>query len=461
MIFASGAYLLFLPIVLGLYWSLRDHQHRKLLLIAASLFFYGWWDYRFLILLVGTCLVNAGLGIRLLVNKAGQRSRTVLAIGIGFNLAVLFLFKYESFFIDSLATLLQSVGVHPRMEALRVVLPLGISFFTFQGISYLVDIYRNKISTAPPVADFFLYKVFFPQLIAGPIVRAVDFLPQLKQKKIWGQIDLRYALVLLLLGYLKKSVLADSLGSCIDPYFYPHSPWSGAARAVALVGYTWQIYFDFSGYTDMALGSAALFGFRLVKNFEAPYTSQSLTEFWTRWHISLSTWLRDYVYIPLGGNRAGAGRRDMNVFTTMLLGGLWHGASWNFVGWGALHGIGLIWEKHFPLRLPAFFRWLGTFAFVCLSFAFFRIQSFGTTLEYLRQVLTLAPGQPMFHAEFYIPFFLVLTVVHWAERWRREELAAFAEQLSARAFSTGYGLAVSLVLAFSNCGLRPFVYFQF
>lgn len=461
MIFASGAYLLFLPIVLAIYWNLRINQHRKLFLIAASLFFYGWWDYRFLILLVGTCLVNCGLGMRLLLSQPGQRSRAILIAGIVFNLAVLFTFKYESFFIDSLVTLLLSLGVDPHLAALRLVLPLGISFFTFQGISYLVDIYRDKIKQAPAVTDFFLYKVFFPQLIAGPIVRAVDFLPQLKQKKTWGQIDLRHALILLLLGYFKKNVLADSIGSFMDPYFYSYSPWSGPACAVALVGYTWQIYFDFSGYTDMALGSAALFGFRLAKNFEAPYTSLSLTEFWSRWHISLSTWLRDYLYIPLGGNRAGVGRRDFNLLATMMLGGLWHGASWNFLGWGALHGVGLIWEKHFPIRMPAFFKWLGTFAFVCVGFAFFRIQSFQFTLFYLKKVLTLAPGQPMLHAEFFIPFFLIVTLIHWTGRWQRQELIAFAERLSARAFSMGYGLAVSLALTFSNFGLRPFVYFQF
>lgn len=461
MIFASGAYLLFLPIVLAVYWTLRVNQHRKLFLIAASLFFYGWWDYRFLILLVGTCLVNSGLGMRLLLDRPGGRSRGLLILGIAFNLAVLFTFKYLGFFVDSLVLLLQSLGVTPRLEALRLVLPLGISFFTFQGISYLVDAYRDKITKAPSLSDFLLYKVFFPQLIAGPIVRAVDFLPQLKQKKIWEQIDLRYALVLLLLGYLKKNVLADSIGFLIDPYFYPHSPWSGAACAVALVGYTWQIYFDFSGYTDMALGSAALFGFRLVKNFDAPYTSQSLTEFWTRWHISLSTWLRDYLYIPLGGNRVNTARRDFNLLTTMVLGGLWHGASWNFLGWGALHGMALIVEKHFPLRLPAFVRWIATFGFVCLSFAFFRVQWFPATLEYLKKVLTLSAGRPMLHAEFFVPFFLVLMAVHWTGRWRREEIVAFAERLSARAFSMGYGLAVSLALTFSNCGVRPFVYFQF
>ncbi len=345
MLFNSQLFLLvFLPLALGAYYlSARSRARREWLLIAASLVFYGYWDYRLVPLLVFSVVANW------LFSWAfrGGRHRAIVILGIALNLAIIGVFKYADFFADSFAWL--AGGAHERWN---IVLPLGISFFTFQQISYLADRYRG---TAPLYGfrEYFLYVAFFPQLIAGPIVRHNQFIPQLAEPP--GRDGLAERLsrgaAMLTMGLVKKVVIADTAARIADPLFAAAgtAPLSLVDAWMAIAAFTVQIYFDFSGYSDMAIGLALMFGFTLPVNFNAPYRAASIQEFWRRWHMTLSQFLRDYLYIPLGGSRFGPSRQVMAAVATMFLGGLWHGAGWTFVAWGLWHGAGLalhaVWHR--------------------------------------------------------------------------------------------------------------------
>lgn len=381
MLFNSYTYILaFLPLVLVGYWGLQKHQASwaKFWLIAASLTFYAWWDVRYLPLLLLSMLVNYGIGQRI-----EQRNKPLLVGGIIFNLGLLGYFKYADFFINNIDRVF---GLNIPEQ--QIVLPLAISFFTFQQISYLVDRYQGKVAHTHPT-DYILFVTFFPQLIAGPIVHHKEMMPQFADKQLQSinYTNIAKGIFIFSIGLAKKVVVADTFAEYANRGFEIAAMLNLAEAWVTSLSYTLQIYFDFSGYTDMAIGAALMFNITLPINFNSPYKATDLQDFWRRWHMTLSRFLRDYLYIPLGGNRNGKLLTYRNLFLTFLLGGLWHGAAWTFVIWGALHGIGLIihrlWSKA-GFSLPKVVAWLITFNFVNLAFVFFKADSFTTAISILK-----------------------------------------------------------------------------
>ena len=339
MSFASFEFILFFLIVLlctAILEKMGWNRGKEVFLLLASFFFYGYWDWRFCFLLLFV------IAIAYFSAKAVDK-KVCLWAGIAVPLAVLAVFKYFNFFLSSLSAVTgQSLGT------LKIILPVGISFYTFQALSYVIDVHRKKLSVEHDFVRLALYLSFFPQLVAGPIVRASDFLPQLKEDRRITLGGLEQGVQLIVFGMLKKMVLADHLSVFVDDVFRVPGAFHWATILLAVVSYSIQIYFDFSGYSDIAIGCAKCMGYDFLPNFNLPYLSENITVFWRRWHISLSTWLREYLYIPLGGNRRGKTRRFINLFLTMLLGGLWHGANWTFVFWGFLHGLALCVDKVIP-----------------------------------------------------------------------------------------------------------------
>ncbi len=351
MFFNSITFLIFFPVFLALYFG-TSGRARLVVCLAGSYIFYGWWDLRFLALILFSTLVDYWLGRSIYHCNVDSRRRFYLYLSLLANLGLLFLFKYFNFFSDELSSAFQSIGIQLSQPTLRFVLPVGISFYTFQTLSYTIDIFRRQLKPTDSLLKFSVFVAFFPQLVAGPIVRASDFLPQLDRDRKVVYRDLIVGTALITAGFFKKCVIADSLAPLVDITFdFPHTRTSISAL-LGVVFYAFQIYGDFAGYTDIAIGLARVMGYRFPANFRRPYLATGFSDFWQRWHISLSTWLRDYLYIPLGGNRYGSLATYRNLFLTMLIGGLWHGAAWTFVFWGALHGIYLMAERLMAKRLP-------------------------------------------------------------------------------------------------------------
>lgn len=334
MLFTQPLFFVFFALIFCTVWLIPSHNTRKLLLLVASYTFYAAWDWRFCSLIAISTVIDFLAGQQLGRASEILRRKAWLILSLTANLGILGFFKYYDFFIESGSGLL---GLDPS-RTMNIVLPVGISFYTFQSMSYTIDIYRRQLKPVSGFTDFALYVSFFPQLVAGPIVRASHFLPQLSTKKSFSDIRFQVAFTLFLIGFIKKACISDNIALLIDPVFAAPDAFTAASLWIATVFYAVQIYCDFSGYTDMAIAIAALLGFQLQLNFRFPYFASNIAEFWQRWHISLSTWLRDYLYIPLGGNRGGSIKTYRNLMITMLLGGLWHGAAWNFVIWGGLHG---------------------------------------------------------------------------------------------------------------------------
>ncbi|MGE0612908.1 MAG: MBOAT family protein, partial [Hyphomicrobiales bacterium] len=479
--------------VFGIGWELRNREElRKVFLLGASYFFYGYWDWRFTALLAASSLINYAAG-RFISMTADDRQRRLLVGGaVALNLVILGFFKYYGFFLDSLAEMLARAGLERDLPFMEIILPVGISFFTFQGISYVVDVYRKDVEAARSPLDIFLYISFFPQLVAGPIVRAADFLPQLKQKPRLDTPMISLGIVLILLGLFKKMVVANYLATnLVDTAFFDPSAFAGPDLALAVYGYAIQIYCDFSGYSDIAIGVAALLGYRFKWNFDQPYRAASLKEFWRRWHISLSEWLRDYLYKPIGGSRGGGLLTYRNLALTMLLGGIWHGAAWTFVAWGAIHGGALAIERMImSLRTaPAMAvaaagyggggtvslagagegggqmlgRVLGvlvTFHIVCLAWIFFRAENFDLAMAYLRGL-----GDWTGEAQLVTPFLLTLVLLslaaHFTPRGWVTQAAARLETAGPVALGLLLGFGILLIEAVAPEGVAPFIYFQF
>ncbi|GAB2784240.1 MBOAT family protein [Rhabdobacter roseus] len=370
--------------------------------LAASYLFYGWWDWRFLVLLTFTITLDFTLGLRLHRTHDPQWRKRYLWASIATNLAVLGFFKYFNFFIDSTAAVIRAAGFEPAIHTLHIVLPVGISFYTFQSMSYTIDIYRREIE---PETNYFRYATFvslFPQLVAGPIVRARSFLPQFRSEKRFDWNRFTEGLGWCLWGFYKKVALADSLAPFVDQCFAAPETFSSSHLLVGVLLYSFQIYGDFSGYSSIAIGLAHIMGYQFPTNFNSPYFSKSFSEFWTRWHISLSSWLRDYLYIPLGGNRKGTFKTYRNLMLTMLLGGLWHGANWTFLVWGLLHGLYLVAQRLLSssiervekvLCMP---RWIQrglalvtVYALTCFAWIFFRAPDLTIAFSIIRRIATL------------------------------------------------------------------------
>ncbi len=345
MIFNSLDYFIFLVIVLLVYYYV-NRRTQNIWLLLASYYFYSCWDWKFLSLIILSTITDYACG-KVLGRQdiTAAKRKYALSISLVVNLGLLGIFKYFNFFIDSAATLLETVGLQPNLTTLEIILPVGISFYTFQTLSYTIDIYRGKLKPINDPLDFALFVSFFPQLVAGPIERASKLLPQLAKKRQVNSDDIYEGVYLILIGLFRKVVLADTAAIYVNQAFSHPDLFTSSGLLIATLLFSIQIYCDFAGYSDIARGTSRLLGIKLMVNFKQPYFSTSITEFWRRWHISLSTWLRDYLYIPLGGNRHGTFKTYRNLFLTMLLGGLWHGAAWGFVVWGALHGTYLAIHK--------------------------------------------------------------------------------------------------------------------
>ncbi len=400
MLFNSFAFLIFFAIVFTAN-LLLPRRARNSWLLAASYFFYAAWDWRFLGLILLSTLVDYGAGLALGASEAPRRRRAIVTGSIVLNLGILACFKYAGFFAESLRELLAVFGVRVSDFALDVVLPVGISFYTFQTMGYTIDVYRRQLTPTRSLLDFGLFVAFFPQLVAGPIERAANLLPQITGERRIGWEKIGSGTWLLLWGLFKKVVIADNFWPLVDSVYAPSAQPTGAEVLAATYAFGIAIYCDFSGYTDIARGTARMLGFELMRNFDLPYFTRSIRDFWRRWHISLSTWMRDYLYIPLGGNRTHPIR---NLWLTMLLCGLWHGAGWNFVAWGAYHGTLMVlyraslrWrERLLDFRSPgarrawAFASVLITFHVVMLGWTFFRAETLGRAFE-LWGALATAP----------------------------------------------------------------------
>lgn len=357
MLFNSIDFLVFLVLIAAGYRFLYQHVGpRNLYLLLASYLFYGWCDYRFLLLLIFSTAVDYAVALALTSSEGLARRRCLLALSMASNLGVLAYFKYANFFVESASQVLQQLGMQASFPTLQIVLPVGISFYTFQTLSYTIDVYRRQLAPTRNFVTFALYVAFFPQLVAGPIERAKRLLPQLSAPVRYARSNISIGCWLLLFGYFKKVFVADNIGASIDPIFANAAGHSAVQIWLAVLGFSAQIYGDFSGYSDIARGISRLLGFQLMVNFRCPYFAAGPSEFWRRWHISLSTWLRDYLYIPLGGNRCDGARNNFNLLTTMLIGGLWHGASMKFIAWGGYHGLLLVVERSWRAKMPHFFQ---------------------------------------------------------------------------------------------------------
>jgi D-alanyl-lipoteichoic acid acyltransferase DltB (MBOAT superfamily) len=341
MLFNSFEYLIFLPAVFLLYWMIKPEKYRwqNVILIIASYIFYGFWDYRFLFLLVFSTSLDYFTGLKIFEAKSIQYKKIWLLISIVINLGFLGFFKYYNFFIESFSDLLSNVGLQAHPWTLRIILPVGISFYTFHGLSYVLDIYHGKIKPTRNIIDYSLFVSFFPLLVAGPIERATHLLPQLQKPRRFKAHNATDGLKQMLWGFFKKIVIADNCAVIVNNVFENYASLPASALVVGAIFFSFQIYGDFSGYSDIASGSARLFGIELLRNFSYPYFSRDIAEFWRRWHISLTTWFRDYLYIPLGGSRGSRKQTVRNTFIIFLVSGFWHGANWTFIVWGLVHAL--------------------------------------------------------------------------------------------------------------------------
>ena len=390
--FHSVEYLFFLPLVFLLYWwQAASYRRQNLLLVVASYVFYGWWDWRFLLLIAFTSVTTYASGL-LIERSAQARRRKAFMLGnVVLNLAILGLFKYFNFFAESAVELLQCFGVHADAITLRLILPVGISFYTFQALSYSIDVYRRQQTACRDLVAFLAYISFFPQLVAGPIERSTHLLPQMQRLRTFCYASAVDGLRQMLWGFVKKLIVADTCAMAVDSIWQAPEQHSSLMLVVGAVLFSIQIYGDFSGYSDIAVGSARLFGIDLMQNFRTPYFSADIAQFWRRWHISLMTWLRDYVYIPMGGSRCSRVRQLWNTLVVFFLSGLWHGAAWTFVCWGLFHAFLVMLSKllrGIPVRVPLALRVLCTFLLVTFGWILFRAPDLAAFASYVQALCT-------------------------------------------------------------------------
>jgi alginate O-acetyltransferase complex protein AlgI len=470
MLFPTGEFAVFFIIAFFLCWfSAKKLFLNKVILLGLSYFFYAWWDYRFCFLLAGSSFANYSFAL-LIQNVQGiVRRKIYLTVAIVFNLGLLGFFKYFGFFQSSLNDLLGFIGLERELKIFEVMLPVGVSFFTFQGISYVVDVFKQHIKASDSPVDVLLYNSFFPHLVAGPIVRAKDFLPQLKRPLDSKNIEVSKAFILIGTGLFKKVVLAHILAvEIVGPVFESPKSYQSVDLLLGMYAYAFQIYFDFSAYSDIAIGLAYLLGFEFKPNFKQPYKATSLSDFWKRWHISLSSFLRDYLYIPLGGSRGSTFLTYRNLIATMVLGGLWHGASWNFVIWGLIHGLGLVLEKEFSrlgvvvkeAGIGVILRRICTFHFVCLAWIFFNADSLQTSVEYLKSFSMISIKSQVVNESVLLVFLVCVLSQAIPERFYSGIDKAIAP---VPVFLQGaiLGYWTVFISALSPGVLAPFIYFKF
>lgn len=488
MLFNSFEFAIFLPFTFIIYWFVLNRRlsFQNLFLVAASYLFYGWWDWHFLGLIAITSAVDYVLALQIYACNQKVKRKLLFGMSLAMNLGVLGFFKYFNFFTDNLSDLYSIFGVTLHLETLKIILPLGLSFYTFQELSYTIDVYKNRHEPTKDIVAFFAFVSFFPQLVAGPIGRANKLLPQFTRTR---QFDYQFAsegLKLVLWGLFKKVVIADSCAESVGYIFSNYATLNGNTLLLGAVYFAFQIYGDFSGYSDIARGIARLFGIDLMKNFAFPYFSENFTEFWKRWHISLSTWFRDYVYIPLGGNRCTEFRHYMNIMIAFLLSGIWHGANWTFLFWGALNGLYLVTflffeniryahkprtSLSFLTGIRPFMRIGFTFFLTTIAWIFFRAENMHIALEYIRRIFTLSffsRGLFAYERVLYANFdalplrplwiILFLLCVEWRQRDQDHPLHFVKMPIMGR-----WIVYVMLTLWITESFVRPqtFIYFQF
>ena len=478
MLFNSLTFAVFLPIVFVLYWfAARTRNAQNVLLLFASYVFYGWWDWRFLGLLLISTVVDFCIGRILDATEREPRRRALLILSLAINLGILFTFKYFNFFIDSFESLFAAIGLQADFPTLRVILPVGISFYTFQTLSYSIDVYRCKIPASDDPVAFATFVAFFPQLVAGPIERARDLLPQFGVDRKFSFEDGRQGMRQILFGLFKKVVVADQCGAIIGPIFDTPGAHSGLTLLLGVILFSFQIYGDFSGYSDIAIGTARLLGFRLTTNFRYPYFSRDIAEFWRRWHITLTSWFRDYVYFPLGGSRYGRAKTIRNVAIVFLVSAFWHGANSTFIVWGLIHTalyvpLFISGRNRSQLDTVASDRWIPslsdmariitTFMFVSIAWVFFRADSITVAMKYLQHMfafnnnwLSMEIDRALIEALFAI---CLLVTFEWLARTKEFALQDFAHSLLQRWIAYTGLLLMILQYAVSE---TPFIYFQF
>ncbi len=474
MFFNSLEFLVFLPVVLCAYYAL-ERRAQNVWLVLASYFFYGWWDWRFCSLLALSTVVDYVCALRIDRTEVPRTRRAWLLASLCSNLGILGFFKYFNFFADNAAALLSALGFQAHPPVLRVLLPVGISFYTFQTMSYTIDVYRRKLAPTRSFLDFALFVSFFPQLVAGPIERAGNLLRQFAAPRTVTRPMVESGCFLILVGFFRKLVIADGVAPLVDSAFASTATADWLSLAAGAVAFALQIYGDFAGYSDIARGVSRLLGVELMVNFRQPYLSGNITEFWRRWHISLSTWLRDYLYIPLGGNRHGTAATYRNLMLTMLLGGLWHGARWNFVVWGGLHGLFLAVHKFFLVRagrkvaaerrtfsLAAVASCTATFALVSFAWIFFRSRTLAEAASCVAGILTLRgglAGLPWGTAAKVAVFALFTAFLDFPAYRRDSQEALLGWPWPVRGIA--YAAMFLLIVLLRPLNDVPFIYFQF
>lgn len=477
MLFNSVEFIIFFPIVFLFYWLLKKALYQNVLLTIASYVFYGWWDWRFLCLIAFSSSLDYFLALKINHSDNQRTRKLLLAISIVANIGILGFFKYFNFFIDSFSQLLSSFNLSTNYSSLNIILPVGISFYTFQTLSYTIDIYRKKMPAVINPITFFTYVSFFPQLVAGPIERATNLIPQFIRKRSFSSELATDGLRQILWGLFKKVVIADNCAPLVTQIFESPSATHSGILILGAILFALQIYGDFSGYSDIAIGSSKLLGIKLMTNFRCPYFSQNISEFWQRWHISLSSWFRDYVYIPLGGNRHGKLITTRNMTIVFLLSGLWHGANWTFIAWGAIHAllyipIVLIIKPVEKSRLKIKSKWriifntILTFSAVCITWVFFRAETFTHALQYFAHIFegSNAPNSQLIYflknsAKTTLIMIIIMMTIEWFQRHKEHSLEISNIKHPAIRYLIYYLL---IYVIWKHAGeQQDFIYFQF
>lgn len=480
MLFNSLDFAVFLPIVFVLYWFVTKHNLKlqNALIVASSYVFYGWWDWRFLSLIIFSTFLDYSIGRRLKNEDNVRVRKTLLWTSIIVNLGFLGVFKYYNFFLDNLIAAFSFFGQDIQPNSLNIILPVGISFYTFQTLSYTIDVYKKKLEPTEDLVAFSAFVCFFPQLVAGPIERATNLLPQFYKKRTFEYDKAVDGMRQILWGLFKKVVIADNCAEYANLIFNNYQDYNGSTLLLGAIFFTFQIYGDFSGYSDIAIGTSRLFGFNLMQNFATPYFSRDIAEFWRRWHISLSTWFRDYLYIPLGGSRGGTWMKVRNTFIIFLVSGFWHGANWTFIVWGGLNALyflpllllkrnrtnlGVVAEGRMLPSLREFWQMGTTFLLTVLAWVFFRAENISHATSFLQKVFSITiikspyyPGIGL--TKYTLIFILILVIVEWINRGKSHSLMTLPKNKIVR-YSIYYILVISIIL---NSGSeQQFIYFQF
>ena len=479
MLFNSIDFAVFLPLVFVLYWFVC---HKKLnvqnaLLVVASYVFYGWWDYRFLALIVFSSVVDFLIGKQLKTTTHVQKRKVLLWVSICINLGFLGVFKYYNFFVENFIAAFSFFGHSISPSTLDIILPVGISFYTFQTLSYTIDVYHGKLEPTTNIISFFAFVSFFPQLVAGPIERATHLLPQFYKSRTFNYSNAVDGCRQMLWGFFKKIVIADTCAKYANIIFNHHQDYTGSTLIMGALFFTFQIYGDFSGYSDIAIGTSRLFGFDLKQNFAFPYFSRDIAEFWRRWHISLSTWFRDYLYIPLGGSKGGNWMKVKNTFIIFIVSGFWHGANWTFIVWGLLNALYFLpllltnrnrnhlevvaYEKRWP-NFKELLQIGITFWLTVLAWVFFRAESLTHAFQYLSRIFSKSTlAIPEIRPTNLLVLIVFFISIEWLGRQQKHALEALFIQKTKTLRWGFYMCIISIILVFGNTAQQEFIYFQF